>query len=97
MLFRRSIAFRQVIDSSHVRNCASPRNVSEFPIRRHERLLGDIVRLGRRADAGQRRPEDGPAVPLDQFAERVEVASLRQAHEVQVGGLGGLGCRSHGL
>ena len=91
-LLRRSIAFRQVIDSSQVRNCDSPRNVSELLERRHERLLRHVVGLGRRADARQRGPEDRPAVPFDQLAERVDVASLRQAHEVQVGGRGGLGC-----
>ena len=53
MLLRRSMALRQVIDSSQVRNCDSPRNVSSLLIRRHERLLRDVVGLGGRADAAR--------------------------------------------
>ena len=85
-LFRRSIALRQVIASSQVRNAASPRKLAELPVGRDERLLRHVVRIGRRPERGQGGAEDRPPVPLDQLAERVGVPGLGPAHQVECPG-----------
>jgi hypothetical protein len=68
-----------------------PSEGSEFAIRGDERLLCDIIGLGGGAYTRQSRSEDRTSVPFDEFAERIDVASLRETHKVQVGGRGGLG------
>ena len=66
----------------------------ELPERRQERLLRDIVGFRDRADRRHGGPEDSPAVPVHELAERVQVASLRPAHQQEVRRLGGLS-RAH--
>ena len=89
-LLRRSIALRQVIASSQVRNGAR-RGSLQLPVGGNERLLGDVLGVLGRPERGERGPEDGAPVPLDELAEGLVVAGLRPANQVQVDGRIGVG------
>ena len=89
MLLRRSIAFRQVIDSSQVRNCESPRKPPSFRQAVTNASCATSSASDGEPDRGERRPKNGTAVPLDELAERVEIAGLGQANQVEIRDVGG--------
>ena len=57
--------------------------------RGHERLLRDIVRLGWRTRPPRAPRERRRAGSVDKFAERIKIARLSQAHEVEIRRVGG--------
>ena len=61
-----------------------PAEPAELLERRHEGLLRHVVGLGGRPDRRQGRPEHRPPVPLDQLAERLDVAGLGPADQGEV-------------
>ena len=85
-LLRRSSALRQAIDSSQVRNADSPGSPASFRKAVTNASCATSSASVGRAEGRKRGPEDGPAVALDQLAERVGVSGLRLAHQVQVDG-----------